>query len=104
MNFLCNAYIFADELPCFLTTAFFQLSLQTKQVIELPIINETPLAKMSVEPRRILTLTPSEEASRKSEQINHVISAFLYEDITEKMMRSKILQRPRRRGPSPQQW
>lgn len=49
----------------------------------MPILDETPLAKMEAEPMKTLTPTPLAETSKKREQITHIISAFLYENIAE---------------------
>lgn len=55
----------------------------TEEVVEVPILDETPLANMEVEPKKILTPTPSSETS-KDEQITPVISVLLFEDMDDK--------------------
>lgn len=49
----------------------------------MPIISQTPLAKMEAEPKKVLTPMPSSETSKKDERITPVISAFFFEDVKE---------------------
>lgn len=60
-----------------------QENLGGEKIVILPILNETPLARMEAEPKKILTLMPLPESSKKDEPITQVISAFFFDDIEE---------------------
>jgi hypothetical protein len=60
-----------------------QGSLAIEEVVEVPILDKTPLENMEAEWKKILTPTPSSETS-KDEQITPVISVLLFEDMDDK--------------------
>jgi hypothetical protein len=53
---------------------FLQESFEAEEVVELPILDETSLAKMEVELKKTFTPTLSAETSKKSKRITLVIS------------------------------
>lgn len=65
---------------------FSQASFEDEEIVELPILNETSLAKMKAEKKKALTPTPSTETSKKDKRVTPVISAFLFEDIVRRVM------------------
>jgi hypothetical protein len=46
-----------------------QENLGGEKIVILPILNETPLARMEAEPKKILTLMPLPESSKEDEPI-----------------------------------
>lgn len=70
----------------------------------MPILDETPLTKMEAEPMKTLTPTPLAVTSKKIEQITHIISAFLYENIAEETDEPEATLKALGRRSSQQQW